>query len=175
MGLFGGGNSKKTTNNDYFTDQSYTDQSYTDQSYSDSSSDSSQRTDNSVVNITDGGAFDVASDALDSNRDVSESALNVAKFSNQNSRLVSESSLDFGQSVLDRAFDSSEQVFSGSVGVVKDSNRMNQQIVTGALDKSLALAANRSATQSENVMDGVQKIALGLAVVVGIGLVVSRK
>jgi hypothetical protein len=50
---------------------------------------------------------------------------------------------------------------------------MNAQTVTGALDKTLALASNRSATQSENVMAGVQKIALGLGAVVAVGFITN--
>jgi hypothetical protein len=177
MGLFGGGNSKKTTNNNYTTDQSYNDESVqidnstytTDQSYNDES----VQIDNSVTNVTDGGAFDLVGATVDDAFEFGDSALDVAKWSGDNSRDVTMSSLNFGQSVVDRAFDASENTFMGAVDTVRDSNRMNAQTVTGALDKTLALAANRSATQSENIMSGVQKIALGLGAVVAVGFIAN--
>lgn len=172
MALFGFGNSKSSnkTYNDYNVDNSYNDES--------------TRIDNSVTQITDGGA-------IQGNRDVSLAAINqsqgaidsVAGFGGEALDLaggvtdaavrVSGDSLNFGESVLDSAFDHSESNISNALGAVKDTTRMSHQLTRDTVDRSLAIANERSATQSENVMSGVVKIAMGVAAVVGLGFVAT--
>lgn len=189
MALFGIGtssSSNKTTNN-YAVDNSYSDSSrnYLDQS------DHSVSVDNSVTTITDGGA-------IEGNRQVSlaainqsqgaidamagfggdalgfgEKALDTAGGATQSAINVAGNSLNFGESVLDSAFDHSEANINRAMSAVTDTTRLSHQLTRDTVDRSLAIASERSATQSENVMSGVVKIAMGVAVVVGIGFVAT--
>jgi len=74
---------------------------------------------------------------------------------------------------LDRSLDASENAFSGFTDSIDRSNRLNNQLITGAIDKTLAIAVKQTPTQSENVMAGVQKIALGLGAVVAVGFIAN--
>ena len=171
MGLFGGGNSK--SDNSVHIDNSVqtTDYSTNTNNAGASIGNTDNSVDNSVVNITDGGAFEVAQSALDMGgksvgqaMDFGGNALNVSQKTFESAidltKDVNQSSLDFGQSAMDSAVDA-----------IKNSNDHSQQLISQTIDKSLATAAAATQSDSTNTMQSVTKIGIALAVVFGIGFI----
>lgn len=171
MGLFGGGNSSsdnsvKIDNSVRTTDSSVNtvDNSSTDNSYFNDSS-------SSVVNVTDGGAFEVAQYALDmgggalnDSLEFGNNALDVSSSTFHKAtdlvKDVNQSSLDFGQSSLDAAVDA-----------IDSNNDHTRQLISQTIDKSLSTAASVTQSDGTNMMQGVTKIGIALAVVFGVGFI----
>ena len=171
MGLFGG--SKSSSDNSVHIDNSVrsTDNSVNTNNAGASIGNTDNSVNNSVTNITDGGAFKVAQSALDMGGDSLKSALdfggNALNVSNKTfqsaidlTKDVNSSSLNFGQSAMDSAVDA-----------IKDTNAHSQQLISQTIDKSLSTAAAATRSDSANTMQGVTKIGIALAVVFGVAFI----